>query len=452
MKNIKLFICICTGIFFAACSSPGEEDNGNGNNNSEFVLLSTTPTQNEVVSLTTPQTTFTFNKNIQIADKNKITRNGSPVANVSAAEKILTIVNSGLKAETNYIFTIGIGAIKDDSNNFNQKVFTLEFSTETSEPEPEPGISKDLVMPNASPQAKKVYLFLLDNYETKIISGAMAKVNWNTEEADRVYRWTGKFPALNCFDFIHHYYSPANWIDYGNTAVVEDWWNNKGLVAAMWHWNVPKSSGSAERAFYTNETTFDITKAVQAGTAENKQIMEDMDIIAGYLLALQNKNIPVIWRPLHEASGGWFWWGAKGAEPCKKLWIIMFDYFKSKGINNLIWVWTAEANDNAWYPGDAYVDLIGRDIYNKTTASAMATEYKNLKKRYPNKIIALSECGNVATISSQWNAGAQWSWFMPWYDFNATDESKHQHAGKDFWEDAFNCDFVITRDQMPSLK
>ena len=431
----------CAGIFFAACSS------GSNNSEEDILLVSTIPDHNEIISPATEFMSFTFDRGIYIVDKNKITLNNHQAADVSVYGTTLKVISGPLAYGTDYVLTIEKGAIKDGSNNLNKAPFSLHFSTEN-----EPEITADLVMPNASVQTKKVYRFLLDNYEKNVISGAMAKVSWNTDEADRVYRWTGKYPALNCFDFIHHHYSPANWINYDNTDVVENWWDNRGLVAAMWHWNVPKSSGSGDRAFYTSETSFDVSQAVQEGTAENLQIMQDMDIIAGYLLALQNKNIPVIWRPLHEAAGRWFWWGAKGAEPCKKLWIIMFDYFKSKGLNNLIWVWTAEKDDDDWYPGDDYVDMIGRDVYNMNSSSGMATEYKNLKQRFPNKIIALSECGNVATMSNQWSALALWSWFMPWYDYDATDTSAHQHGGKEFWENAFNCNYVITREQMPSLK
>ncbi|MDR2086893.1 MAG: glycoside hydrolase family 26 protein, partial [Dysgonamonadaceae bacterium] len=313
---------------------------------------------------------------------------------------------------------------------------------------------------NPSPEAVKLYHFLKENYGKKIISGAVANVNWNTNEAGWVYKHTGKYPALNAFDYIHLYASPANWIDYGNTQIVEDWWNNNGIVAAMWHWNVPVNQGSNNYEFYTGKTSFDISQAVREGTYENSVIKADLEKIANYLLLLKQKNIPVVWRPLHEAAGGWFWWGAKGAQPCKELWIIMFDFFREKGLNNLIWVWTAEPGDDAWYPGDEYVDIIGRDMYNKPEANGMANEYQTLKNRFPNKIIALSECGNVAGIPAQWNAEATWSWFMPWYDYDRTKDlsgetfnsEAHQHASIAFWKNAFADDRVISRDEMPSLK
>jgi mannan endo-1,4-beta-mannosidase len=318
-------------------------------------------------------------------------------------------------------------------------------------------LSAVLAVSNPSPEAQNVYAFLHENYGEKIVSGAMANVNWNTHEAEWVHQHTGKYPALNGFDYIHHYASPSNWIDYTNTQVVEDWWNNGGLVTICWHWNVPETQGSSQYAFYTNETSFDISKAVQDGTYENGIVKADMETIAGYLLLLQQKDIPVLWRPLHEAAGGWFWWGAKGAAPLKALWRMMFETFEAKGLHNLIWVWTAEPNDAAWYPGDEYVDIVGRDIYNKPTAAAMISEYTTLKGRFPNKMVTLSECGNVANMQEQTAQGVRWSWFMPWYDYNRTNNpgsaafnsTAHEHASVAWWNNAFGDPRVLSRDEIP---
>lgn len=52
-------------------------------------------------------------------------------------------------------------------------------------------------------EAQRVYDFLQETYEQKTISGMMANVAWNVEESEQVYQWTGKYPALNCFDYIH---------------------------------------------------------------------------------------------------------------------------------------------------------------------------------------------------------------------------------------------------------
>ncbi len=408
----------------------------------------------------TIELTFDMNVTAPSVGHSKITLGDATITSVAANLTKVTIQATGLKKATTYTLNIPEGVILGPAK---AEAPELSISFTTAAPLE---LNKKLCTPNPSTQAQKVFDFLLANFGTKIISGSMANVSWNINEAEWVNKHTGKYPALNCFDFVHLYASPANWIDYGNTVVVEAWWNNRGLVAAAWHWNVPKTSASSDYGFYApgknegnGETTFDIALAVQDGTPENQIIKADLEKMANYLLLLKEKNIPVIWRPLHEAAGAWFWWGAKGAAPCKALWKMMFDTFQAKGLNNLIWVWTSEGNDDAWYPGDDYVDIISRDIYSKQTAQ-IATEYKNLTDKHNNKMVTLSECGNVSKISLQWSAAATWSWFMPWYDYDRTNDplsasfnkTDHQYANIDWWTDAINHNAVITRDEMPDLK
>ena len=83
-----------------------------------------------------------------------------------------------------------------------------------------------------SPNAQRLLDYLNIIYGSKTLSGTMANVNWNINEARWVYKHTGRWPAVNCFDFLHHVWSsPGGWIDYSNTSVVEDWYNNGGIVA-----------------------------------------------------------------------------------------------------------------------------------------------------------------------------------------------------------------------------
>ena len=95
-----------------------------------------------------------------------------------------------------------------------------------------------------SAKAVKLYNYLLDNFETKTLSAMMANVAWNTEMSEKVYGWTGKYPAINCFDYVHLPASVAgaDWINYGDITPVKDWSDKGGIVAAMWHWNVPKKA------------------------------------------------------------------------------------------------------------------------------------------------------------------------------------------------------------------
>lgn len=448
------FVIGVVALFFFAC---GKGDDGDDNPDvvkPTFVTASI-PNGAEDVVAGEQTVVITFDQNITLPDASGITLNEKAVRNAVAAFKELR-VGVDLQKATTYTLTISANTVKGPTGLGADEV-RISFQTKG---EVDRVIKTELVVEHATAEAQKVYDFLRENYGSKVVSGAMANVSWNINEAQWIHAHTGKYPALNGFDFVHLYASPANWIDYSQTEVIEDWWAANGLVSMMWHWNVPKTTGSAEYAFYTNETNFDVSMAVIEGTAENTVVKADIERIADYLLLLKAKNIPVIWRPLHEAAGKWFWWGAKDASAYKKLWVMMFDAFKAKGLNNLIWVWTSETADGDWYPGDDYVDIIGCDLYNKTSANEVAAIHQILAESYPDKIIALTEFGNLTTLARQWDSGATWSWAMPWYDYDRTVDisgaafnmTSHQHADIAYWREMMASDNVITRDEMPNLK
>jgi mannan endo-1,4-beta-mannosidase len=175
-----------------------------------------------------------------------------------------------------------------------------------------------------------------------------------------------------------------------------------------------------------------------------------MDVIAGYLQELQDKDVPLLWRPLHEPSGGWFWWGAQGTEACKKIWHIMFDrYTHEHHLNNLIWVWTSEANDNAlnWYPGDDCVDIIGLDVYNEGDHGSQMLTFEELKKLFKGKkMLALSECGSLPAMEAMKKDKAIWSYYMPW-NGEMTKNAKWNTVND--WKSSLSNPDVIALDDMP---
>lgn len=510
-------------------------------------------------------------------------------ARVLGADSVLTIVANMKQKGTTYTITIPDGLVLG-ANGTAAAGVTLTYKTQAAKT-----MSTTPVQATSS-AAKSLYTYLMQQYGNKTLSGMMANVAWNNTESEKVNTLTGKYPAINGYDYIHipASVSGADWINYSDITPVKEWADAGGIVAAGWHWLVPKEEvrvpttdvdnnettiwsgsenmgtewaaalnieadkcadiadgtllkiytthnsdaeywqvkvydktgnaytgyadidngwgcielGSATEASFTlsstdaedaktnginitgygititkvtistgnkalksdvslvtslnvntdftyepKSTTFDLKNAVTEGTWEYNYVQYDLANISKYLLLLKEANIPVLWRPLHEASGGWFWWGTD-AESFKKLWIMMFNYFKEQGIDNLIWVWTSQIGDDTWYPGDNYVDIVGCDLYGTTTDPAQS--YTSLTNTYSHKIVTLSECGwsdnsndRIANISTQINAGAKWSWFMPWYD-NA--DATNKHADDTWWQDAMQCEQVITRDQLPEFK
>lgn len=246
--------------------------------------------------------------------------------------------------------------------------------------------------------------------------------------SDSYLQYTGGIrPAMLGSDLIN--YSHSRWTRYderhNETERVIDWAQETGgVVTMMWHWNAP--SGLIDqpgqewwRGFYTDATTFDIQQALADETSQDYQLlMRDIDEIAVELKKLQAADVPVLWRPLHEAQGGWFWWGAKGADPLKQLWRTLHDRLTNEhGLDNLIWVYTAigdDPGDTDWYPGDDVVDIVGVDVYSEA-GDAMAGAWSELLDNYDGKkLLALSETGTLPPDETHERFGVDWRWTMPW--------------------------------------
>jgi mannan endo-1,4-beta-mannosidase len=307
-------------------------------------------------------------------------------------------------------------------------------------------INKTLVTPNPTEQATRLYQFLYDTYRKKIISGVMT-LN-SMDEVTWLKTNTGKEPALVGIDFMH---CNRGYTWYNNDIPIIDartYYERNGIPAMCWHWRDPSRK---TEEFYSNKTSFDVTKIFDTISVEYKAMISDIDYISGQLKKLQALNVPVIWRPLHEAAGGWFWWGAKGAEPCKKLYQVMYDRMVNyNGVRNLIWVWTREPNDDAWYPGDEYVDIVGRDIYKTGDHTSQVLEFNDMNVRYGGKkMITLSECGSFPDVDNLIADQAGWLYFMPWYgDYTRL----NTYNTLDLWKKMFASDYVLTLDEMPNLK
>jgi mannan endo-1,4-beta-mannosidase len=258
-----------------------------------------------------------------------------------------------------------------------------------------PVLALILPLASAAPRDVKtqaVYDYLLGVWGKSTLAG-QSDLTWRdaTDMAQRVHDDTGKYPALMGYDFMN-YVDATEGDGRHQTEEAIAWDKRGGLVSFHWHWRI------ANGKFYTKETPYRLP------AADYRQIDADIDRVALELKRLQDANVPVLWRPLHEAAGGWFWWGTS-REGYIALWRHMHERLTQKhGLHNLIWVWNGQ--DPAWYPGDDVVDITGYDIYDNTYTEAWR------KAQQHNKPIALTETGHIPDLQD----GQRWLWFMVWND------------------------------------
>lgn len=336
--------------------------------------------------------------------------------------------------------------------------------------------TRTLSNPKASDSAKRLYSYLCDIYGNHIIAGQQEYCgshnynSWNDPdtfikdneaEFEYIFEKTGKQPAIRGIDFLA-YNTTSDWRDNAPERCIE--WTNKykGIATVTWHWNVPTEEGSTETAFYVESasatyTTFSISKALTEGTWENEVLMADIDLIAQELTKLKKADVPILWRPLHEAEGAWFWWGAEGPEPCKELYRLLYDKLTNEyGLDNLIWVWTGYTfpTSSAWYPGDDVVDIVGYDKYNAVDglpnlSSISSTFYSLVQSTDGKKMVAMSENDSIPSLENLVNDKAAWLYFCPWYMNYLTSE---QNNPVENLVEIYQSEYCITLDELPDLK
>lgn len=307
------------------------------------------------------------------------------------------------------------------------------------------------VTPGSSKEARALLNYFASIYGKKVIAGqhdGWRFTNGLSEELNYITNTTGKLPALLEMD-VSGYTAPNHDRHHRLMRHALDWaQDHHGIVGFCWHWRAPM----AEPAFYTKETHFDITRAVAPGTPEYEATERDLDTIASELQILCDAQVPVLWRPLHEANGRWFWWGAGGPEPFKKLWRMEFENFTVKHhLNNLIWVFSpgAETDLADWYPGDAYVDIIGQDHYpldgNHNSAKDVFDELTKMTRG--QKLIALGENGPIPDPSLMTKDLAGWLYFTTWSGSILFDKTTPEQLS-----DYYNNPRVVSLADLPDLK
>lgn len=302
---------------------------------------------------------------------------------------------------------------------------------------------------NASKEAKTLLAYLYSINEKQILSGQ----HCYNGEPDKFYNLakeiTGKYPAVWGTDFIW-----GGTEDPGEKIVksVIQKHIEGSIITLMWHAGRPideppftwKESVQGE---LTDEQWKELTTP---GTKIHSTWLAQVDKVAGYLKKLQEANIPVLWRPYHEMNGVWFWWGdKKGEDGYQKLWKMMYErYVNHHKLNNLIWVWNANAprdipKDEAFpyedfYPGHEFVDVLATDVYHFDYEQK---DYNELLELAEGRLIALGEVGQLPKTNIL-DVQPKWSWFMVWSNWLTT------HNTEERVKEVYSYKRTLTRDEV----
>lgn len=244
-------------------------------------------------------------------------------------------------------------------------------------------------------------------------------LGWKNEpERSDIKSVTGSYPALYGWDLntvaealLKGHVEQDKAYQWHRQLVV-DAYNRGGMNTFCWH----------VHNFVTGGNFYDTTAAVAAilpGGAQHATYKRNLDALATYFRHLRGANgtlIPVVFRPFHEHTGSWFWWGRRHCttEEFVRLWRFTVSYLRDKKhVHNLLYAYSPDrVPDMAAYferyPGDAYVDILGEDDYGDfNTVQTPNPGIKTLEDlvaeaQQRDKIAALTEAGLERIVVPDW--------------------------------------------------
>ena len=255
----------------------------------------------------------------------------------------------------------------------------------SKDPNPPPG-AEEASNPNISAEARRVFKMLdgltcadisFDGYVMGQNAGSGNQIA--TESSDRSYAKlitavdsaTSHTPGLVTIDYEYDkIYTKAELL--AANEKLKEHWEAGGIVGISW---TPFNPWTANGSTLLYTDAVDLADLLDDSTEIFDEWTEKLDLVAEALKDLQDKGVPVLWRPLPEMNKNTYWWGTKASNPegtnelYADLWKDMYDYLTDeKGLNNLLWVYspgesptttnTGEKDVKWAYPGDDFVDLV----------------------------------------------------------------------------------------------
>lgn len=349
--------------------------------------------------------------------------------------------------------------------------------------QPHQGAEVDLVDPDATPEARNLFANLQRLAPRYVLFGhqdALAYgVGWEREEGrSDVHDVTGSYPAVYGWDVGHLENGADANLDGVDFEEMKQWirdgFERGGVITISWHMNNPATGGSSW------DTTSAVFSILPGG--ENHDLYRAwLDRFADFArdLRVGETYIPVIFRPFHEHTGGWFWWGAGHLTPDEyiQLWRFTVEYLRDeKDLHHLLYAYSTdvfrdEAHYLEHYPGDDYVDVLGFDDYHSLNSEERLPELHDRLRTVVrladsrNKIAALTETGSNGIPQSDWWTSRMLSafeedsetrgiaWVLVWRNYN---DNHHfapyeGHSSADDFVRFFESETMLFGSELPEM-
>ncbi|WP_167605640.1 glycoside hydrolase family 26 protein [Maribellus sediminis] len=226
----------------------------------------------------------------------------------------------------------------------------------------------------------------------------------------------GDYPAVYGWELGHIELGDAYSLDSVYFDKIQKWikkvYDRGGVNTISWHLRNPYTGGTA-----WDTSSKQAVKSILPGGEKHELFCTYLDRLATFLEGLKTEDgtyIPVLFRPYHEHTGSWFWWGKNLCTPVeyKALWRFTVGYLQNeKNIHHLLYSYSTDRVKTVdeyleRYPGDDIVDILAFDLYDRgpdypEALRTCATIVTDLAKNR-NKVATMSETGASLSENPEW--------------------------------------------------
>ena len=302
--------------------------------------------------------------------------------------------------------------------------------------------------PDATPEAKQLFARLIKIQEKGVMYGHQddlmtGRTWWYEPDRSDTKETVGDYPGLVGFELGELELGGRLSLDssaFVNITERARWWHKQnGIITVSWHvvnpitsqWpgiKEPNGAGSSWEVAMLSAKELNAVKSILPGGSNHAMFNTWLDRLVRFFRTWRDDDgqlIPFVFRPWHEHSGSFFWWGRTRCydEEYAELWRYTVTYLREKGLHNILYAYNTDKVYSleeylAGYPGDEYIDMLSIDWYgegeefNKNVDKAL--KFTTDLAAEKGKLHALSECGPISADLQKILAKYKSSYLLTW--------------------------------------
>lgn len=298
-----------------------------------------------------------------------------------------------------------------------------------------PGFSKKLPVPadkRATKETVALFQSMLKLQQKGIMYGHQddlmyGRTWWYEKDRSDTKDFTGDYPAIAGFELGN--------IELGNerslysvsfaqiAEQVKAHYKRGGVITISWHANnpltmqIPDIKSRRQGGTAWDVSSKEVVASILPNGANNVLFNTWLERLSTFFIGLKDEKgtpIPFIFRPFHEHSGSFFWWGNKICtdEQYASLWQYTVKFLRDKGIHNILYAYNTDRVTSLeqylkGYPGDDIIDMLSIDMYDRgeqfNAELDNALKFVTVTALAKKKLNALSETGERRGMADWWS-------------------------------------------------